>query len=96
MLQLSILNLLSVGVGFAKAHNFLAEFGATPQAFSIDVNPSFEEYVIRRVSGTRYVSDDLGVPAFVNGPSVSNATAVGNFWAHQYNWTTEQHHINKM
>jgi hypothetical protein len=96
MLRLSILNLLSVGVGSAQANNFFAEFSATPRPFSIDVNPSFEEHVIRRVSDTRYVSDDLGIPAFVDGPSVSNATAVGTFWAHQYNWTAEQDHINSM
>jgi len=91
--------LMALPVGLARAAintTFLAKYGPTPKPFEIEVVPLFEDYITQRASSTRYVADDLGVPAFVDGPSLSNATAVGEFWSRQYNWTSEQDRINTL
>jgi len=83
--------------GFAYARqtdNFAATFDTQPTLFKIDVNPVFENSLKQRVTNTRYVDDDLGVPAFVDGPSISNATRIGEYWSQKYDWFAHQEDIN--
>lgn len=77
-----------------QTQNFEANFNPYPTLFEIDVSPVFESSLKQRARSTRYVSDDLGVAAFVDGPSVANATSIGEYWSQTYDWFANQKDIN--
>lgn len=81
--------------GVSASLPFDATFSSTPTPFQIQVDPSFIANIRDRVVNTRYVADDLGLPAFEEGPSLSNATTVGAHWVDSYNWTQQQATINR-
>ena len=85
---------IATGTTTSKPRNFAAQYGDTPKPFTVKVNPEFEKSIRDRVAMTHYVSDDLNVPAFVDGPTVENATAVGKYWTKSFNWAKTQDEIN--
>jgi hypothetical protein len=89
------LSLLFAGLAYSwQNHNFEANYNLYPTRFEIDVSPALANSLKQRVGDTRYVIDDLGVPAFIDGPSVSNATHVGEYWSQTYDWFANQKNIN--
>lgn len=84
-------------LGYTSAtliNNYQGTFDSFPCPFTIDVDSTFEDDIKHRVSTARYVSDDLGIPAFVDGPTVSNATNIGHYWSRKYVWKEQQKRIN--
>lgn len=78
----------------ATISNINAIYTTSIQPFTLDVHPQFEQTIRNRVAETR-LTDDLGVPAFQDGPSTSNVTAVRDFWVNSYNWSQVQEEINR-
>lgn len=73
-----------------------ATYGATPAPFNIDVDPAFIEETQQKVATFRYTRDDLGFPAFSDGPPLSDARWFHDAWVNSYNWTQVQAELNSL
>ncbi|KAF1957895.1 alpha/beta-hydrolase [Byssothecium circinans] len=64
-----------------------------PRPYTINVDPSFIEETRLKASKFR-PSVDIRAPAWSDGPPSANVTALGKFWAEEYDWSAEQARIN--
>jgi hypothetical protein len=94
MLEMSsLLKLVLFCSDFSLAQIFKANFGNSPQPFSIDVDPGFIEQTRLKASLTRFTTDVIQ-PDFTDGPPIENITAIRNHWTNTYDWAAVQDTIN--
>lgn len=93
-LTFSAFALSTLALGVHQEH-FNVTFSDSPQKFSLRLDPSFVGDLKDRVSKTKYIADDLSVPAYVEGPTRANASAVGKYWAETYDWSAVEAGINQ-
>ena len=76
--------------------NYEVTFGESAQKFSLRVNESFISNLKHRVGQTKCIADDLSIPAYVDGPTLANASTVGHYWAETYDWSAAEADINQL
>ena len=103
MARLAYLSWLSlamyIGTGVANKLRLLpnvnASFGDAPASFDIDVDPGFIEHLRMRANGTRLpVQVEIEKDPESDGPIITDATDVQEYWVEKYDWEATQASIN--
>lgn len=75
--------------------NIRATYGTSPTPFTIDVEPRFIDDVRFRVKNARSPVPPGGYePAYAEGPTLANFSALRDHWLDHYDWFAEQALIN--
>ncbi|KAH7308303.1 Alpha/Beta hydrolase protein [Rhexocercosporidium sp. MPI-PUGE-AT-0058] len=74
--------------------NFKANFGPTPQPFTIQVDLNFIKLTKLKASLTRYTKDIEQVD-WLDGPPRHNITTIRDYWVNDYDWGSVEKEINR-